>query len=98
MVQSAQKLSILKIIELNASIDVLLSDEVDFFELKKILDNLKRNNLIVDSFGELHVTKFGKEMIKKMEKELNITNSEKLIVPNYNYFIEKKSPLDVYLP
>ena len=90
--------TILKVVKENGNIQILLDDNIDYFELSKILISLKQNGLIRDYLGELEITELGIKEINRIQKLMHFGNVEKLVVPEYKYFIEKQSPNEVYLP
>ncbi|MGF3226963.1 hypothetical protein [Facklamia sp. P12932] len=86
---------ILQVIKINANIEILINDEFSYLDLKRAIDDLKRNHLLIDYLGELELTNYGNEELKRLKKTINIGS---MIIPDFRYFIDKRGINDVYLP
>ena len=91
-------LAILQLVKENGNVQELVSDNFNFTTVYKYLSHLKRNGLISDTYGELVVTDLGTKEIKKLNDELDKHSSEKWIIPQYEYIIEKWDKFRIYLP
>lgn len=90
--------TILRIVRNNTNVDFLINDGFSYSDLMKIISDLKKNGLVRDYLGRLELTNNGSKELDRLEKELKFGNVEKLIIPDYKYFIAKIGINDVYLP
>lgn len=71
---------------------------MDYFKIGQYIKKLKSNGLVRDYLGELEVTQFGINEMNRLQNKMNFGNIEKLIIPDFKYFIDKKDLFEVYLP
>ncbi|MGX7200600.1 hypothetical protein ACWOEH_12245 [Enterococcus nangangensis] len=90
--------TILRVIRNNLNVNFLINDEFSYSDLMKVINDLKKNGLIRDFLGKLELTSIGLSELNRLEQELKFGNIEKLIIPDYKYFIDKIGVNDVYLP
>lgn len=91
-------ITFLKIVQKNANVELAINQDMDYYKFNKYLSSLKRNGLVTDLLGKLELTERGVETIKQLENYLKYSNVEKMILPDYRYFIETINENEVYLP
>lgn len=89
---------VLRVIDSNANVSILLSENFSYFNLMKTLNHLKNNALLRDYSGVLELTDHGKDELIKLERKLEMGNVSKLVIPDFKYIIDKIDIDDVYLP
>ncbi|MDU5335814.1 hypothetical protein [Enterococcus sp.] len=90
--------SVLRVVESNANIEILINDDFSYFDLMKTINDLKKNGLLRDYLGDLELTKHGLDELRKLESNLDIGNVGKMIIPDFRYFVDQIGINDVYLP
>ncbi|HDR7687580.1 hypothetical protein CN993_00850 [Bacillus thuringiensis] len=80
----------------NFDINLIHGKKYSYGEIGEMLVRLRKNGCISDLSGELKITNIGISRLEELEMENN-WNYKLGILPQYKYFVEKKSNFDIYL-